>query len=39
MSKIPAVVIHTDEVYETENVLRSKGFSCMDSFTESADQE
>ena len=39
MSKIPAVVIHTEEVYETDNVLRSKGFSCRDSFTESADQE
>lgn len=34
MSKIPAVVIHSDEVYETENVLRSKGFACMDSFDE-----
>ena len=33
MSQIPAVVIHTDEVYETENVLRSKGFACMDSFS------
>ncbi len=33
MSQIPAVVIHSDEVYETENVLRSKGFACMDSFS------
>lgn len=31
MSKTPAVVIHTDEVFETENVLGSKGFTCMDS--------
>ncbi len=31
MSRIPAVVIHTDEVYETENVLKSKGFTCMES--------
>lgn len=31
MSKIPAVVIHTDDIYEAENVLKSKGFTCMES--------
>ncbi|MCI8814699.1 MAG: amino acid-binding protein, partial [Lachnospiraceae bacterium] len=33
MSKVPAVVIHTDEVFETENVLKSKGFVCMESLS------
>ena len=31
MSRIPAVVLHSDEVFETENVLKSKGFTCMES--------
>lgn len=33
-SKAPAVVIHTDEIFETENVLKTKGFTCMGSFIE-----
>ncbi len=33
MSKVPAVVIHTDEVFETENVLKSKGFVCMEGLS------
>lgn len=32
MSKIPAVVIHSDDIYETESVLKAKGFTCMDDF-------
>lgn len=34
MSKLPAVILHTDEIFETENVLRSKGFHCMDSLND-----
>ncbi len=34
MSKLPAVILHTDEIFETENVLRSKGFCCMDSLND-----
>lgn len=34
MSNLPAVILHTDEVYETENVLRAKGFECMDSLND-----
>lgn len=33
-SKNPAVVIHTDEVFETENVLKSKGFVCMENLSD-----
>lgn len=30
MSSVPAVIIHTDEIFETENVLGFKGFACME---------
>lgn len=31
LSKVPAVIIHTDEIFETEAVLKTKGFTCMTS--------
>lgn len=31
MSKVPAVIIHSDDIFETEAVLKSKGFNCMTS--------
>lgn len=34
ISKLPAIILHADEIFETENVLKSKGFACMDSLSE-----
>lgn len=34
VSKIPAVIIHTDDIFETENVIRCKGFNTIDNLKE-----
>lgn len=34
MSAIPAVILHSDDIFETEEVLRRKGFTCMTTLCE-----
>lgn len=34
MSAIPAVILHSDDIYETEEVLKRKGFTCMNTLCE-----
>lgn len=31
LSRVPAIIIHTDDIFETEAVLKGKGFTCMTS--------